>query len=111
MYFVALVRAVLHVRALFEKMRALVDQIARYYIVLQYSRMSQPPWSNFRGGWRPRRPPWFLRLCATTISDSEQGSYTAGEDGHGTAGNDNQQTSAQTDESTTRRVQTRSQQK
>ena len=58
----ALVRAVLHVRALFEKMRARVDlQIARYYIVLlvQYSIMSQPPWSNFRGGggWRPRRPP------------------------------------------------------
>ena len=47
----ALVRAVLHVRTLFEKMRARVDlQIARYYIVLQYSRMSQPPWSNFRGG-------------------------------------------------------------
>ena len=40
---------------------ALVDQIARYYIVLQYSRMSQPPWSNSRGGggggWRPRPPP------------------------------------------------------
>ena len=42
----------------FKKMRARVDlQIARYYIVLQYGRMSQPPWSNFRGGWRPRRPP------------------------------------------------------
>ena len=55
----ALVRPVLHVRTLFEKMRARVDlQIARYYIVLQYSRMSQLPWSNFRGGggWRPRRP-------------------------------------------------------
>ena len=53
----ALVRAVLHVRTLFEKMRARVDlQISRYYIVLQYCRMSQPPWSNFRGGWRPRRP-------------------------------------------------------
>ena len=55
----ALVRAVLHVRTLFKKMRARVDlQIARYmyYIVLQYSRMSQPPWSNFRGVGAPGAP-------------------------------------------------------
>ena len=67
----ALVRPVLHVRTLFEKMRARVDlQIARYYIVLQYSRMSQPPWSNFRGGGglAPPAPPWFLRLCHVRYS-------------------------------------------
>ena len=47
----ALVRAVLHVRALFEKMRARVDlQIARYYIVLQYSRMSQSIGQIIGGG-------------------------------------------------------------
>ena len=60
--------------------------------------------------------PLYCRPCnfekyATTSSDSEKGSYKAGEDEHGTAGNDNQETSAQTDESTARRVQTRSQQK
>ena len=64
----ALVLAVLHVRALFEKMRARVDlQIARYYTVLQYSRMSQPPWSNFRGGDGAPGAPWFLRLCTRSF--------------------------------------------
>ena len=67
----ALVRAVLHVRALFEKMRARVDlQIARYYTVLQYSRMtfenltkgsgtlSQPLGQIFGGGaGAPGAPP------------------------------------------------------
>ena len=49
-------------------------QIARYYIVLQYSRMSQPPWSNFRGGgWRP--PGSYASAAGQTVSDFRATTY------------------------------------
>ena len=70
----------LHVRALFEKMRARVDlQIARYYIVLQCIVECPSPLGQIFGGLAPPAPPWFLRLCGMcthsgTICPSSYGS-------------------------------------